>query len=62
MISVDKTRDWRNDGFARPTHVSYIVDSGVIIKGGLIFIEATSMFKHVRRNSEMVIAVATVSF
>lgn len=39
-----------------------IVDSGVIIKGGLIFIEATSMFKHVRRNSEMVIAVATVSF
>lgn len=62
MLSVDKPRDWRNDDFDRPTHVSYIVDSGVIIEGGLVFIEAISMSKCVRRNSEMVIAVATVSF
>lgn len=62
MFSVDKPRDWRNDGFARPTHVFYIMDRGVITEGGLVFIEATSVSKCVRRNSEMVIAVATVSF
>lgn len=59
MLSVEKPGDWKSDGFARPTHVSY-QRSSVIIKGALSFIEATSVSTCVRRHSKMVIVLVTV--
>lgn len=61
MFSVEEPRDWINDGFVKPTYVSYHSGRRGIIKGGLFFIKVTTMPKCIRRDHEKATAALTVA-